>query len=125
MLKVKYNLMIVDDSRVVYAEMKKLLEGSEFEIVSYCRSGEAALEEYGTVKPDVVTMDIVMPGIDGLETCQRLMEQWPDARILMVSSLAYGCTTENSAQLGAKGFLFKPFTQEELLTGLRKAMESE
>lgn len=118
----KYNLMIVDDSRVVHAEMKRMLEGSEFEIVAYCRSGEAALEEYGTVNPDVVTMDIVMPGIDGLETCQKLLEKWPDARVLMVSSLAYGATTENSAELGAKGFIFKPFTQEDLLDGLRKAV---
>lgn len=120
----KYRVMIVDDSRVVHAEMEKLLEGSEFEIVAFCRSGEAALAEYGTVKPDVVTMDIVMPGIDGLETCQKLMEQWPQARVLMVSSLAYGCTTENSAELGAKGFVFKPFTQEEILDGLRKAVEA-
>lgn len=118
----KYNLMIVDDSRVVHAEMTKLLEGSEFDIVAYCRSGEAALEEYGSVNPDVVTMDIVMPGIDGLETCQKLLEKWPDARILMVSSLAYGATTEDSAELGAKGFIFKPFTKEDLLDGLRKAV---
>lgn len=117
-----YKLMIVDDSRVAYAEIQKLLEGSEFHIVGYCRSGEAALESYESLNPDVVTMDIVMPGMDGLETCQKLRERWPDARILMVSSLAYSATMEASAEMGAKGFIFKPFTQEELLSGLRKAV---
>lgn len=121
----KYNLMIVDDSRVVHAEIMKMLEGSEFEVVTCCRSGEAALDEYGPVKPDVVTMDIVMPGIDGFETCRRLLEKWPDARILMISSLAYGSTTENSEELGAKGFLFKPFTREDLLHALRKVVGAE
>ena len=120
----KYNLMIVDDSRIVHAEITKMLEGSEFNVVACCRSGEAALEEYGPVNPDVVTMDIVMPGIDGLETCRRLIEKWPDARILMISSLAYGSTTENSEELGAKGFLFKPFTRDDLLDHLRKVMEA-
>lgn len=120
----KHKLMIVDDSRVIHAEITKMLEGSEFEIVACCRSGEAALEEYGPVNPDVVTMDIVMPGIDGLETCRRLVEKWPDARILMISSLAYGSTTENSEELGAKGFLYKPFNRDDLVDSLRKVMEA-
>ena len=48
----KYRIMVVDDSRVIYAEMKKMLEGSDIEIIGYCRSGEEALEQYGTMKPD-------------------------------------------------------------------------
>lgn len=47
-----------------------MLEGSDIEIIGYCRSGEEALEQYGTMKPDLVTLDIVMPGMDGLETCK-------------------------------------------------------
>lgn len=120
----KHRIMVVDDSRVVYTEMKKMLEGSEFEIVSFCRSGEEAVEQYGAIKPELVTMDIVMPGMDGLEACQALLEKWPDAQVFMVSSMAYEDMINTAASLGAKGFLFKPFTRESLLEGLRGALKA-
>ena len=60
---VKHNIMVVDDSRVVHAEMKKMLEGSGIEVVSYCRSGEEALQQYESVRPELVTLDIVMPSM--------------------------------------------------------------
>lgn len=116
-------IMIVDDSRVVFAEMKRMLEGSEIEISGFCRSGEEALEQYESVAPDLITLDIVMPGMDGLETCRELLERWPQAKILMVSSLAYDDTIASANELGAKGFLYKPFNQESLLEGIRGALE--
>ena len=119
----KYRIMVVDDSRVVHKEMKKMLQDSEIEIVACCRSGEEALECYEEVKPDLVTMDIVMPGMDGMEACRKMRERWPDSNIFMVSSMAYEDIINDAAALGAKGFLFKPFTQESLLTGLRGALK--
>lgn len=120
----KHNIMVVDDSRVVYAEMKKMLEGSEFEIAGFCRSGEEALEQYQTIRPELVTLDIVMPGMDGLETCEKLKEQFPEAQIFMVSSMAYDDVIDRAVALGAKGFLFKPFTKESLLEGLQGAIKA-
>lgn len=120
----KHRIMVVDDSRVVYAEMRKMLEGSEIEIAEFCRSGEEALEKYESVQPELVTLDIVMPGMDGLETCEAMRERWPDAKIFMVSSMAYGDMIDHAAELGAKGFLFKPFTKDSLLEGLRGALKA-
>ena len=120
----KRRIMVVDDSRVVYTEMRKMLEGSEIEIVAFCRSGEEALEQYETVKPELVTLDIVMPGMDGLETCEKLKTYHPDATIFMVSSMAYDDIINQAASMGAKGFLFKPFTRETLLEGLRGAFKA-
>jgi two-component system chemotaxis response regulator CheY len=117
--------MIVDDSRIVYVQMQRMLEETEYEIVGYCRSGEEALEQYETLAPDVVTMDIVMPGIDGLETCRRLLEKWPQAKVVVVSSLAYDDTINTAALNGAKGFLFKPFTKETLIESIEKALAEE
>ena len=117
-------LMVVDDSRVVYAEMSKMLEGSEFEIAAFCRSGEEALERYEEVAPDLVTLDIVMPGMDGLEVCEKMRECWPDSSVFMISSMAYEDMINRAAAMGAKGFLFKPFTREELLHGLRSIPET-
>ena len=119
-----HRIMVVDDSRVIYAEMKKMLEGSDIEIAAFCRSGEEALEKYGEVQPDLVTLDIIMPGMDGLETCKKLKEKWPDAVVFMVSSMAYGDVIDQAAALGAKGFLFKPFNQESLLQGLHGALKA-
>ena len=119
----KYRIMVVDDSRVVHVEMKKMLEGTDFEIVEFCRSGEAALEKYESVRPDLVTLDIVMPGMDGLETCEKLKARWPEAQIFMVSSMAYNDVIDRAAALGAKGFLFKPFTKESLQEGLAGAFK--
>ena len=120
----QYRIMVVDDSRVIYAEMAKMLEGSDFEIAAYCRNGEDALEQYERTMPDLVTLDIVMPGMDGLETCEALKNKWPDANVFMVSSMAYGDIIDQAAALGAKGFLFKPFTQQSLLEGLHGAMKA-
>ena len=119
----KHRIMVVDDSRVVYAEMKKMLEDSEIEIVSFCRSGEEALSLYEECKPDVVTMDIVMPGEDGFDAARAILEAHPDARILMVSSLAYDETIDEAVAIGAKGFVFKPLNKEQLVNALINAIE--
>lgn len=113
-----HKIMVVDDSRVVYAEMAKMLAGSDIEIVHFCRSGEEALADYETYRPDVVTMDIVMPGMDGLDTCRLLLQRWPEAKVLMVSSLAYDDTIDAAAGIGAKSFLFKPFNRDTLLNSI-------
>lgn len=121
-------IMVVDDSRVVRAEMEKMLEGSDMEICEFCRSGEEALEKFEKAKPDLVTMDIVMPGMDGMETCKKLRQRYPEANVFMVSSMAYDDMIDRAVEMGAKGFLFKPFTKDALLEGLQgafKAIESK
>ena len=121
-------IMVVDDSRVVRAEMEKMLEGSDMEICEFCRSGEEALEKFEKAKPDLVTMDIVMPGMDGMETCKMLRQRYPEANVFMVSSMAYDDMIDRAVELGAKGFLFKPFTKDALREGLQgafKAIESK
>lgn len=116
-------LMIVDDSRVAYAEMLKLLTDTDFEVVGYCRSGEEALSLYEQCNPDVVTMDIVMPGEDGFDAARSILEAHPDARILMVSSLAYDETIDEAVSIGAKGFVFKPLNKDQLINALINAVE--
>ena len=86
----KKRLMVVDDSRVMELQICKLLENSKYEVVAYCENGEEAIARYEEVQPDIVTMDIIMPGIDGLEAAQVLLEEHPEARIVMVSSLICG-----------------------------------
>ncbi len=116
-------VMIVDDSRVMELQLEHLLKGTEYEVTAYCRSGSEAISRYGEVLPDLVTMDILMPGMDGLETAQAILEDFPEARILMLSSLAYDDTIDEAKAIGAKGFVYKPFDQEQILDAFKKALE--
>ena len=116
-------IMVVDDSRMIFLQMRNLLEGTDFEIAAYCRDGEEALAQYEQVAPDLVTMDIIMPGMDGLETAQAILEGHPDAKIIMVSSLAYDDTFEEAKAIGAKSFIDKPFDRDRLLAVLQEVSE--
>lgn len=118
----KRKVMVVDDSRIMDLQIRKLLEGTEFEVAAYCENGEEAIARYGEVQPDVVTMDIIMPGIDGLETAQVLMYEHDDARIVMVSSLGSDDVVQELYGIGAQAVLFKPLTREALLHALKKAL---
>ena len=114
--------MVVDDSRLVRVQLGDILEGTEYEIVAYCRSGEDAIEKYDEVKPDLVTMDIIMQGMDGMDAAAQILKEHPDARIVMVSSLAYDDTYEMAKTIGAKGFVDKPFHQEQLIRAFEQAL---
>jgi len=114
--------MVVDDSRLVRVQLDDVLEGTDYEIAAYCRSGEDAIAQYDKVKPDLVTMDIIMQGMDGLDAAEIILKENPDARIVMISSLAYGDTYERAKAIGAKGFVDKPFHREQLLKVFEQAL---
>lgn len=116
-------VLVVDDSVFMLGEMKHIIMDTDFEIVGYARSGEEAIAMYGETKPDVVTLDIILPGIDGLDTARLILEQWPDANIIMVSSLAYDETMKQAKEIGARDFIFKPFEKQQMLDVLTRATE--
>lgn len=118
----KKRLMVVDDSRVLEYQICKLLEDTDYEVAAYCENGEEAIARYEEVRPDIVTMDIIMPGIDGLEAAQIIADAHPDARIIMISSLAYEDTLQEAEAVGAKLFLYKPIDRENLLDALEQVM---
>lgn len=115
-------IMIVDDSRLVRVQLEDVLEGTDYEVAAYCCSGEEAIEQYASVKPDLVTMDIIMRGMDGLDAAEIILKRNPDARIVMISSLAYGDTFERAKAIGARGFVEKPFHQEQLVRVFEEAL---
>lgn len=115
-------IMVVDDSRLVRVQLGDILKDTDYEIAAYYESGEEAIEQYGEVKPDLVTMDIIMQGMDGLDAAEMILKAYPDARIVMVSSLAYEDTYERARAIGAKGFVDKPFHREQLLKVFEQAL---
>ena len=114
-------IMVVDDSRIVQLQLQKILSDTDYQVVACCQNGEDALEMYDKITPDLVTMDILVPGMDGLETAGLLLQAHPDARVLMVSSLAYDDTINEANDIGAKGFVYKPFDRDQILQSMQKA----
>ena len=104
-----YRIMVVDDSRVIYAEMQKMLEGSDIEIAAFCRNGEDALEKYESVNPDLVTLDIVMPGMDGFQVVQQLRSRDIRTPIIIVSGRQEDYDTLYGLDIGADDYVTKPF----------------
>lgn len=119
----KKNVMIVDDSLFITAEMKTMLNHSDFSVMGCARSAEEALDAFERIHPDVVTMDIVLPGMDGMEATACILKKWPKTKVLIISSLAYDDTVEGAHTVGASGFLFKPFQKQDLLDALKRACE--
>lgn len=114
-------IMIVDDSRIAQLQLQEILAATDYDVIACCQNGEDALNIYDQVHPDLVTMDIVMPGMDGLDAARLLLQAHPEARILMISSLAYDTTINEALRIGAKGFVYKPFSQEQVVLAIQSA----
>lgn len=121
----KKTIMIVDDSIVMRNEIEQLLKGTNFDVIYQCRSGEEALEAFERERPDIVTMDIIMPGIDGIEASKRLLEHHPEAGIMIISSLAYDETQQMVQKLGSNlPFVFKPIKKSYFIEALLKVSDA-
>ena len=110
-------ILVVDDSRFIFEEMKyKLGDCEKYQISYYCPDGESVIDTYEKHQPDLVTIDIVMSGMDGIEATKKLMETHPEARVIVVSSLVFDDTIDDAKNAGAIGFLPKPFERDQLIS---------
>lgn len=116
----KTKVLITDDSIVMRKMINEILNENGFEIVGEAKDGGEAYDLYKELKPDLVTMDIVMPREDGIETLKRIMEFDPKARIIIVSGLHQKALLFEAMETGAKDYVIKPFDKEELVEALSK-----
>ena len=124
-------LLIVDDSNLIRTCIARIAASKGYapqdglpglRIVGLARDGAEALELARQTTPDVITLDITMPGMDGLQCLEELQHIVPRARVLMVSALSDKATALTALKKGARGFLHKPFTEEELMNALREVI---
>lgn len=113
-----HRLMIVDDSNIIRNRIQRIYNSDEFTLVATASNGQEALEKFDLHRPDVVTMDLTMPQMDGLECIENLVAKDPNVLILVVSALSDKATGIKALELGASGFLTKPFSEEELADAL-------
>lgn len=112
-------IMVVDDSYLTVKDLQFHLRAqNNYEIVSHYATGEDALANIETDKPDIVMMDVVMPGMDGLETTKKLLDKYPHARIIILTSMVYESTVIEAKEAGASGFLCKPLELAEVVACL-------
>jgi two-component system chemotaxis response regulator CheY len=109
-----FKLMIVDDSNLMRRRIERSQQFEELQLVGTAGDGVEALDLFRRTDPDVVTMDITMPHMDGIECIARLVAMKPAIRILVVSALADKATAVEAMERGANGFLNKPFTDRQL-----------
>jgi len=109
-----YKLMIVDDSNIMRRRIERSQQFDELELIGTAGNGLEALELFKKADPDVVTMDLTMPQMDGIECISQLVAMKPSVRILVISALADKATAVEAMEKGANGFLNKPFTDRQL-----------
>lgn len=114
----KTTILVVDDSPFASKQIQDLVEENGYEMIGYAKNGEEGIRMYEELHPDIVVMDIIMPGIDGLETAEILLKKDPDATILMLSSLCDSGTLEEVKAIGLKYLIPKPWEDDVLLATL-------
>ncbi len=113
-------LLVIDDSPFVYKTVVKALEGTEYEVVGNALNGQIGLDLYSELKPDIITLDVTMPIMDGLETAKRLTEANPDVKIVMLSAMGDETLVNEAKAIGIKYFLMKPFKPETIIAKLNE-----
>ena len=114
-------ILVVDDSPIIIGKLKVLLHTIGYKVIQTAENGKEAIEAYKQCKPDVVTMDITMPEMDGIEATQAIMSEFPDAKIVMVTSHGQEKMVLDAIKAVAKGYVLKPFQQQKVYEAIQKA----
>ena len=115
-------VLIIDDSRFMRLMLKNILVRHGFEVIGEANDGGIGVEKYIELKPDIVTMDVTMKKMNGLDALKQIISHNSDARVLMVSSMGQEIIVRDAIIAGAKGFIVKPFDEALLISTFRKAL---
>lgn len=120
------NTLVVDDSMVTRNHISRALSKIDgVKIMQIAKNGQEAVACVQKQEPDFITMDLTMPEMDGIETIKEIMKIHPGAVILVISALADKETAIEALSLGAVGFLYKPFTDDQLIEAAKEAISSD
>jgi two-component system chemotaxis response regulator CheY len=112
------DVLVVDDSEFVARLMIKMLEGSGYRVVGHAKNGQEALDKYRELNPSIVTMDIIMPNMGGIEAISELFKINRGARVLVVSAMGHDNIVEQAIKMGAKHYILKPFQKDDFLKAI-------
>jgi two-component system chemotaxis response regulator CheY len=115
-------VLIVDDAAFMRMMVKDILSKNGYEIVGEAENGVKALEKYQELKPDLTTMDITMPEMDGITAVKEIKKLDPNAKVIMCSAMGQQAMVVEAIQAGARDFIVKPFQPDRVLEAVRKAV---
>ncbi len=113
-------ILIVDDSGFIRRLLRDILEKNGHSVVGEASDGEQAVRSFERMRPALVTMDITMPVLDGIQALEQIMDLDPEARVIMVSALGQEEFIERSLELGAKDFIVKPFQPQKVVDTIER-----
>lgn len=116
----KNEILIVDDALFMRRIIKAALEESGYDHILEAKDGEEAVRIFKSRKPDIVLLDITMPGKSGIEVLEEIRAEDPDAVVIMCSAIGQEKTIEKAVRIGASGYIIKPFKKEELAEIIKK-----
>ena len=118
----KTRVLVVDDAIFMRKMISDILEGNGMEVVGEADTGALAVEKYKELKPDLVTMDIIMPEMNGIDAVRQIMSNDSQARIVMCSALGQQALVQDALTAGAKDFLIKPFNPSRVIEVISKIL---
>lgn len=113
-------VLIVDDASFMRASLRRLLEEGGFEVIGEAENGLDAIGKYKSLGPDLVTMDITMPELDGIQAIRMIRALDSNARIVVISAMGQEGKVREAVVAGAKGFIIKPFKADRVIEALSK-----
>jgi two-component system chemotaxis response regulator CheY len=115
-------VLVCDDAIFMRTMISDILTQAGYEVVGEAETGSQAVQKYRDLKPDLVTMDIVMPDMSGIEAVREICKEDPDARILMCSAMGQQALVVEAIQAGAKDFVVKPFQPSRVLEAVQRLL---
>ncbi len=118
-------VLVADDASFMRQMIREIVEAEGFEVCGEASDGVEAVDEFKRLHPDVVTMDIVMPLMSGIDAVRGIMALDPTACVVMCSALGQETLVTEAIQAGAKDFIVKPFKPDDVIDTLKKVLEKE
>jgi len=109
------NILIVDDSIIMRRNLKTIFTKAGHNVIAEASNGQQALQLYEKFLPDVVTMDITMPNVNGIEAVKLIISKYPDAKIIIISGLDQKNVVYSALEYGAKHYIIKPISEKKVL----------
>ncbi|WP_026675864.1 response regulator [Fictibacillus gelatini] len=116
-------ILIVDDAAFMRMMIKDILVKNGYEVVGEAADGMQAVEKYKELSPDLVTMDITMPEMDGITALKEIKKINGDAKVIMCSAMGQQAMVIDAIQAGAKDFIVKPFQPDRVIEAIKKTMD--